>query len=179
VLRGAKLFQYNSKEPSKYYFNSSTMTFLVQPCVPADAHDIATTNMSAWYEDYHWKYRWQASLEEIIKWCEERFPHLLTTERETKRHQKVVDVATGEVVGYARWLLPTKLAEKNVWPEAQAAEPNTRDVDLFAKKWNIASPKLRSEEMNMYRSRPLEETDERIRKMGPFLGELTRPICLQ
>ena len=39
----------------------------------------------------------------------------------------------GQVVGYARWLLPpdSGLANKDIWLEAQAAEPSPDDLNLF------------------------------------------------
>lgn len=143
----------------------------MEPCVPADSHSIATTTMSAWCADWHWFYRWKdPSLEKLIAWYAEKFPRNLTTGRDTKRHQKLIEISTGEVVGYARWLLPPDLAKENVWKEAQAVEPTPEESELFEKKASIPLPKVRSDEMLEFRSTPLVEADARIMKNGPYLG---------
>ena len=147
------------------------MRFSIEPCVPADAHGIAATTMSAWHENWHWAYRWEdPSLEGLIERGGERVPWILTTERETKRHQKAVDVTTGEVVGYSRWLLPPDLAERNVWPEAQVPEPSPEDRVTFKERAKSLG-KLRSEKMAEFLSSPLEAADARIMENGPYMGE--------
>jgi hypothetical protein len=40
-------------------------------------------------------------------------PWNLINRRAEKRHLKAIDVETGELAGYARWLLPPILADKN------------------------------------------------------------------
>jgi hypothetical protein len=154
------------------------MAFAEQPVVPADAKGLATTLMSAWYENPHWRFRYEdPSLERLIYYNSERIPWKLVTGRAEKRHQKVIDVETGDVVGYARWLLPPILAEKNVWPEAAVAEPSSEDRVLFEKKFRAVDsngdmPGHKTGGMTAFRSRPLEEADSRIMKDGPYLGEL-------
>jgi hypothetical protein len=155
------------------------MAFAVQPVVHADAKGLATTLTSAWYENPHWRFRFEdPSLERLTYYNSQRIPWNLIRGRAEKRHQKVIDVETGEVVGYARWLLPPTLAEKNVWPEAAVAEPSPEDRDLFEKKFQAAAnsngdmPGTKTNGMTAFRSRPLEEADSRIMKDGPYLGKL-------
>jgi hypothetical protein len=53
------------------------------------------------------------SLDDKIHSISRRQPHALTTGRDLKRHQKAIDAATGDTVGYARWILPKGCAA--VW----------------------------------------------------------------
>ena len=149
------------------------MRFSLQPCRPADASDIATVIMTAWNTNWHWRYRWEdLSLETLIERSTKRFPWNLVTEREIKRHQKAVDVATGEVVGYARWLLPPELADKNVWLEAQVAEPTLKDRELFERDFQESPlPNAKSGEMLACRAGGLEEAGKRVKVDGPFLSK--------
>ena len=110
------------------------MAFMLQSVVPADAHEIATVKTSAWCENPHWRIRWvDPSPEKMISCCAALFPWNLVNHREQKRHQKAIEIESGELVGYARWLLPPVLAEKNVWPEAGVAEPTEAERELFEK----------------------------------------------
>ena len=149
------------------------MRFSLQPCGPADASDIATVIMTAWNTNWHWRYRWEdLSLENLIERSTKRFPWNLVTEREIKRHQKAVDIATGEVVGYARWLLPPELADKNVWSEAQVAEPSPKDRELFERDFRESPlPNAKSGEMIAFRAGGLEEAEKRVRVDDPFLSK--------
>ena len=87
--------------------------------------------------------------------------------REQKRHQKVIETESGEPVGYARWLLPPVLAEKNVWPEAGVAEPTKRNVNYLRRtveQWKKMAAYLEQ--------RPMESLDvsvNQLKKLGPEL----------
>lgn len=153
------------------------MTFAVQPCFPADAPGLATTMMGARLTDPHWVKQWEDNVlpEDIITNAIDRVPWNLINGRDTKRHQKVIDVASGQVVGYARWLLPSHLAKNEVWQEAQVAEATSDERAVFEKQSQAYTKNGRpvglksGEEMN-YRSAPLEEADERVTRDGPFLS---------
>jgi len=153
------------------------MKFSVQPVVPADAQGLAAAMMGAWHEDTHWHFRWEdPSLDNLVRWCAERLPWNLVNSTTTKRHQKAINIETGEVVGYARWLLPPDLAEKNAWLEAHVSEASPDDYRLFEKKFKAAGydedatmPSAVSGDVLQFRSTPLEEADARIMKDGPYL----------
>ncbi|KAK9384800.1 hypothetical protein V1515DRAFT_610430 [Lipomyces mesembrius] len=150
------------------------MTFLVQPCVPADAQGLAATMVGARFGDPHWVFLWHSpSLKDVTAAAAERLPWNLINGRETTRHEKVIDLETGEVVGYARWNLPPVLAAKNVWPEAQVAEPTPEDRELFEKKFKAVTDNGRirglKTDMSSFRSAPLEVVDAKIMKDGPYL----------
>ncbi|KAJ5536516.1 hypothetical protein N7513_009702 [Penicillium frequentans] len=152
------------------------MAFAVQPCFPADAPGLATAMMGARLTDPHWVKQWEDNVlpEDIITKAIDRVPWNLINGRHTKRHQKVIDVASGQVVGYARWLLPSHLAKDDVWQEAQVAEATSDERALFEKLSRAYTKNGRpiglksGEEMN-YRSAPLEQADERVTRDGPFL----------
>ncbi|KGO41750.1 Acyl-CoA N-acyltransferase [Penicillium expansum] len=152
------------------------MPFIIQPCFPEDAPGLAATMMGARLTDHHWKCLWDdPSAERIIPGAIERLPWNLVTGTETKRHQKVIDVETGQVVGYARWSLPPILVKKgDVWLEAQVAEGTPADRIVYEKRYqentrNGQPIGLNPGEMMRFRSAPLEEADARIMSDGPFL----------
>jgi len=109
----------------------------------------------------------------MIEWATKRFPWVLVTEREIKRHQKAVEISMGQVVGYARWLLPpdSELANKDIRLEAQAAEPSPADLNLFERnmqEWPL--PNVKSGEMIEFRASGLAEAEKRVKINGPFLS---------
>lgn len=155
------------------------MSFVVQPCFPADARGLAATMMGARLTDPHWAHLWEdPSSETIIAKATDRVPWNLVTGRDIKRHQKVINRVTGQVVGYARWILPPILAKNNdVWLEAQVAEVTAAECAAYEKQYQACTKNgraigMKSGSMMSYRSAPLEAVDARIRRDGPFLSKL-------
>jgi hypothetical protein len=110
------------------------MPYETRSVTPADAPGIARANMSAFYENANWRLLWNnMPLEDIIDGNEKRLPRNLVRGRDTKRHQMVVDTSTGEVVGYARWVLPKD--SPITWLEAQVAEPSPEEEKRFEVSW--------------------------------------------
>jgi hypothetical protein len=102
-------------------------------------------------------------------------PWNLINRRAEKRHLKAIDVETGELVGYARWLLPPILADKNVWPEAAVAEPAQRSVNslkrmIEPRKSMTQCLKKKTDGVVEFRSKPLKDAEARIMKSGPYIG---------
>ncbi|KAH8123689.1 hypothetical protein ACSS6W_007302 [Trichoderma asperelloides] len=98
-------------------------TLAIAPCSVADGAALSRNNMSAFWEIPNWVLAWRHStLEEHIARMTKRYPRRLISERETSRHQKVVDTETGRLLGYARWVLPESYAVladgRPAWPEA-------------------------------------------------------------
>lgn len=156
------------------------MSFVIQPCFPADAAGLAATMMGARLTDPHWANLWEedTSPEDIIAKATDRVPLNLVTGRDTKRHQKVLDHETSQVVGYARWILPPTLAKNNdVWLEAQVAEASPAELAVYKEQYEACTRNgrpigLKGGSMMSYRSAPLEAVDARIMRDGPFLGTL-------
>lgn len=104
---------------------------LVTGCTVEDAAGIAKTNMSAFYEVPGWNIMWRhKDLPYLIDTVTKRYTHSLLTNREVKRHEKVIHVPTGEIVGYARWVLPE--SAKDAWLEAQTPDVSEEDREKYA-----------------------------------------------
>jgi hypothetical protein len=83
------------------------MSYVIEPVTAADAPCLSNAMMRAMHRDPHWALLFGSKpLQEIIDDCTQRLPKALSSNRPERRHQKVVDQTTGEIVGYARWLLP-------------------------------------------------------------------------
>lgn len=123
------------------------MPYIVQPVSPNETDGLARAMMSAFHQDKHWALLWpNMSLEEIIAGCTQRLPWNLVKVRTNKRHQKVIDEATGDIVGYSRWILPKDL--ENMWLEAQITEPTAEEYQLYESRWKEATVNGRSKGSN-------------------------------
>ncbi|KAE8149872.1 acyl-CoA N-acyltransferase [Aspergillus avenaceus] len=109
----------------------------VEPCSAADGDALAYNNISAFWEDPTWVLSWPGiSLEYLIEQSKKRQPRNLLRDRETHRHQKVVDPVTGTVVGYARWILPSEHVTLDdgspMWPEAQIPDVSDEERQRYS-----------------------------------------------
>lgn len=94
----------------------------IEPVYLKDAHGVASVSMRAFYTDPHWRLYWHNTpINQIIDVAEKRTPQNLLSGRHNKRHQKAVDRETGEMVGYARWLLPDPGSDTE-WIEARTID---------------------------------------------------------
>lgn len=132
--------------------------------------------MSAFWTDAHWRILWQPdmTLEDIISDCTERLPRILTRGRELKRHLKVVDTTSGEIVGYSRYILPDDHA--STWPEAQAVEPTAEERAAIERKFKSTlteegySRGINASQLEEF-GNPLEKVEqELLNKTGPCFG---------
>lgn len=98
----------------------------------ADGPALAATNIPAFWADPHWRLDWRhRTLDYHISQVALRYPRTLVRNRATARHQKAVDTATGQILGYVRWTIPEshsiiapvpgQVGEEGTpaWPEAQ------------------------------------------------------------
>ncbi|KAI8960877.1 acyl-CoA N-acyltransferase [Daldinia sp. FL1419] len=112
-------------------------TWKIECCTVADAAAMARNNMSAFWEDPTWILLWpkEVTREFMIENATKRYPRSLVSDREEKRHQKAVDPATGELVGYARWILPaahlTTEDGRPEWEEAQVPDVSDEEKARF------------------------------------------------
>ena len=140
----------------------------------ADAPGIAKNNMSAFYEDVHWRLVWQDNpLSNLIKGATDRYPHNITQNRATKRHQKAIDSSTGELVGYARWVLPE--GYENLWPEAQLDELSEEEREKCRKLYEEAWWEMR-EDLGPDDDEIRAARDE-IRAGGKFMSKHVHFYC--
>ncbi|KAJ3102018.1 hypothetical protein HK100_004440 [Physocladia obscura] len=118
---------------------TSQLQFDISVCTVADAQGIGRVNMSAFWDDVNWQLVWATkTLDYVVQQNAKRLPHslALASSRIHQRHLKVVDSATGIVVGYGRFILPEQL--KNEWLDAQVPEPPAEDKDKLLELYNSA-----------------------------------------
>ncbi|KAL0932504.1 acetyltransferase [Colletotrichum truncatum] len=97
--------------------------FIIAGCTVADSDELTNNNIPAFWADPHWRLAWRhRTLEYHISQVAKRTPRNLISDSETKRQQKAVDAATGRIVGFARWYLPSSHSKNTdgtpVWSEA-------------------------------------------------------------
>jgi hypothetical protein len=112
----------------------------IQKCSVGDGADLAYNNVSAFWTDPTWSTIWPKCVlpSFAIEQVRKRTPRNLLLERDRRRHQKAVDPATGELVGYARWILPSSHAGDEWWPEAQVADVSAEEKKAFEKEFEAA-----------------------------------------
>lgn len=145
------------------------MPYQVEPVSPSDAAGLATAMMSAFYTDEHWRLLWGSMpLTDIISDCTERLPWNLITSTSTKRHLKTVDVSTGDIVGYSRYILPAKNIE--LWLDAQTAKPSEEEKSAFEKKFKNVTVDGRMRGLDYRHLKEfgpeLEQVEDKIMSMG-------------
>ena len=62
------------------------------------------------------------NLDTVIGKCKKRIGWNLVKDRDSERHLKAVDCASGGVLGYARWVLPVSLRKQDKWPVCQVPD---------------------------------------------------------
>ncbi|KAJ4257393.1 hypothetical protein NW762_008513 [Fusarium torreyae] len=106
---------------------------LQSPCRVEDGQYIALNKVSAFWEEAWWRSTWTGKTREsVIQGIADRSPKNLLTDREVRRHQKVVHRETGDIVGYARWILPE--SHKDSWLTAQTPDVSDEDKEAFSKR---------------------------------------------
>ncbi|WQF81103.1 Putative GNAT domain, acyl-CoA N-acyltransferase [Colletotrichum destructivum] len=149
------------------------MNIKLEKVSPEDAAGLSQVMMRAFYRDPHWRLLWGSmTLEDIIVSCENRLPRNLVKGRGSRRHRKAVDAVTGEVVGYARWVLPE--GQEDLWKDAQVAEPSAQQAALYEARYSAytVDGKIKglNNEITESLSPLLEKTEEDILKTGTFLA---------
>lgn len=157
------------------------MSYVVQSVTANDAPGLARVMFSAFWHDIYWQKLWASNmdLEAIIKDCAERLPWNLISGRSVKRHLKVVDTTSGEIVGYSRYIIPDD--RTGMWIEAQTAEPNPEEKLSYEKKFQNVTDNGRTRGLDYAMTAefggPLEEVEESILKeSGPCFGTLKCPL---
>ncbi|KIL88804.1 hypothetical protein FAVG1_08053 [Fusarium avenaceum] len=106
---------------------------LQSPCRVEDAQYIALSKVSAFFEEAWWRLSWTGrTRESVIQSVADRSPKNLLTDREVRRHQKVVHLETGDIAGYARWILPE--SHKDHWLNAQTPDVSDEERGVFDKR---------------------------------------------
>lgn len=101
---------------------------LVTNCTTEDGAGIAQAKISAFWAEPWWTSAFPANrTETILDSMTLREPYNQLTSRNVRRHQKVVHVPTGEIVGYARWIVP----REGDWLDAQTPAASEEDEARF------------------------------------------------
>jgi hypothetical protein len=151
------------------------MAYIVDSVATSDAPGVARAMFSAFWEDPHWRRLWatETNLEEIIRDCTERLPWLLIGSREIKRHLKVVDTTSGEIVGYSRYIVPE--SHIDMWMDAQTIKPSAEEESRYEQMFKDVTDDGRIRGMNYAMltefGNPLEKVEKEILKQsGPCFG---------
>lgn len=115
--------------------------YQIRSVTVADAEGIAENNVSAFWGEPGWRIMYEKEaggpfigLESLIAINKIRWPHNLLMNRAARRHQVVVHVPTGEIVGYARWLLPEGHHDK--WLETQVPDIDAAQREAYAEVYS-------------------------------------------
>ena len=112
-------------------------SFTVQSVRIEDVPSIATATMSAFWNDSYWRQMWTVPLSSLIILNAQRLPHRLNTDRHKQRFENVVDTATGEVLGHARWIVPDGM--EDMWETARGpAAKDDEEAEKFKKMYESA-----------------------------------------
>ncbi|KAK6069573.1 hypothetical protein SCUP515_08921 [Seiridium cupressi] len=109
-------------------------TYKIERCTVEDAAGLARNNMSAFWTDPTWILIWEEgrSRESVIEACTLRMPNNLLNNRAHKRHLKAIEVETGTIVGYVRFVLPDRLSGD--WLDAQTPDATAEEKEEFAQR---------------------------------------------
>ncbi|KAK9421215.1 putative N-acetyltransferase domain-containing protein [Seiridium unicorne] len=129
-------------------------TYKIERCTVEDAAGLARNNMSAFWTDPTWILIWEEgrSRESVIEastgsslsvsaletWfltpdnSQIMFEEEITDSRAHKRHLKAIEVETGTIVGYVRFVLPDRLSGD--WLDAQTPDATAEEKEEFAQR---------------------------------------------
>ncbi|KAI1505522.1 acyl-CoA N-acyltransferase [Biscogniauxia marginata] len=112
-------------------------SYVVRGCVAADGPSLAYNNISAFWTDPTYVLLWEDKTREyVIEQARKRYPKILLTDRDRRRHQVVVDLETGKIVGYSRWILPERFA--GAWLDAQTPGISQQEEVEYDKSFKSA-----------------------------------------
>lgn len=141
----------------------------LRSCTVDDAPGLGKNNASAFWAEEWWNILWEnRTLDSLIDAFTARLPKMLLTERSIRRHQMIVHVSSGEVVGYARWILPE--SHSNEWLEAQIPDVRDQDRQRFDKTYGNADFTTRGlDDMD----NPVLDMLRRHRPTEPFVSKFS------
>ena len=156
--------------------------YILRPVVLSDAPAIARNNMSAFWEDPNWQPLWgKQTLPFVISQSAKRMPKSILSERETYRQECAIDRETGELVGFARWILPDSKryvpGTEGRWGWGAKGEPEwkeTQIAEVSPEQWaevqqNFHDAVWERGDGQQVLHPPIEKRSEEIMKTGTFL----------
>lgn len=151
----------------------------------ADAQGVAKTNVSAFWTQTWWRILFDASEQEVVNKVASRTPQNLLAQRLVRRHQAVVDTTTGDIVGYARWILPEEHADD--WLEAQTPAVSDAERTRFKEMFDAEQLPMgeNQDEMDALDD-PVHEKQDELEPKTPnlsmwstkfLLSSIAHPFC--
>lgn len=144
---------------------------------------LADTMMRAFYQDAHWASLWKGvTLDTIIYDCARRLPWNIVKVTSPKRHRKVVEEATGNVVGYARWIIPD--GHVDTWANGIVLETDLEKRQAYEQAFQDVTDdgKIRGIDHQMVDelSEAIEKAEAEVLSTGEeFLSELSNMnLCI-
>jgi hypothetical protein len=146
-------------------------SFKISSCSIADGPAIGNVNVSALWTDSTWAVIWPGKTREyVIAQSSRRMPYTLLSDRPHNRYEKVIDIRTGIVVGYARWTLPKLdgLNMESFWAEA-IVPPVSADRERQAKAEHSTADFSYDHSLDEL-DRPLDEIMDRLESSKKYIG---------
>ncbi|MCJ1433060.1 hypothetical protein MMC27_002419 [Xylographa pallens] len=120
--------------------------FTISPCSISDGPTLGHINVHAFWTDPTWVLIWHGqTAEHVALQGARRMARNLLTDPAHRRHQKAVDVASGAVVGFARWILPSASTQaaagphpETLWPEARVPAVSKKRADEAEREYAAA-----------------------------------------
>lgn len=143
--------------------------YKVRACKVGDAAGIGKNNVSAFWEETFWRLLWvpDRTREEVIDMVALRSPKNLLSERNTRRHQLVEHVPTGEIVGYCRWYLPDSC--EGQWLEAQTPGVSKEETQRYEEQYAGVNFNYRTDMDDM--DVPIHDMRAKHTPKKPYIGE--------
>jgi len=139
--------------------------------------------MRAFYQDARWASLWKGiTLDNIIYDCARRLPWNLVKMTSAKRHRQAVDDATGNVVGYVRWIIPDGCADE--WADGIVLETDVKTRQVYEEAFRDVTEdgKIRGIDHGAVNelSEAIEVAEAKVLGTGEgFLGELSNMlVCI-
>lgn len=159
-----------------YTHASLTMAYKLEPVDYTDAPGLAATMILAMSQSPHYTLLLSNTpTSALINDTTLRMPQNLTNNRTLLRHQKVIHIPTGKLVGYARWELAENNASKSVWQDAQITAPTETQQKAFKERFDTTQVngkrKIFNYEMGDFVGPQLGKVyNELVGRGGPYFG---------
>lgn len=162
--------------------------FVIQPCTFADAYTVGSNNVKSFWTDITWRQTFAGQTVDLVAHNGGvRGASNFLRDRAHRRHLKAVDSATGEIVGYARWLLPHAGCTggdddpcHTIWPEARMPDVTEEERKEAEERSEKAAWKSLMEGNTMPDiDGPIQEMLQRCRPRDTYMGSWISTLCLK
>jgi hypothetical protein len=148
------------------------LSFAVAPCSIDDGPALAKVHISAFWTDPTWVVIWPGkTLEYVTSQYVLRMPHTLLLDPIHRRHQKVVDIDKGTIIGYARWMLPEiDIVNLNaIWRTAQVPRVSEERERNAGREYTFADYSFDHSLDEL--DKPLDEMMNRLISQKNYIGK--------